>query len=453
MRGNVSPSPSPSISPPNGRRWAPFVQAVRNAELIPRIGRVTGYRGLVVESEGPDVVLGECCDIDSALSPLPIRAEVVGFHDQRVLLMPYDDIRGIRTGSEVLATGLTPSIAVDESMLGRVLDAFGRPLDGKTPVAGSARASLRGVPPNPVSRERIRDVFETGIHAIDACLPIGRGQRVGIFAGSGVGKSSLLGMIARNSSADVNVIALVGERGREVRDFIEEHLNQSMSRTVLIVSTADESALRRKYAAFSAMAIAEYFRDQGRSVALILDSLTRVAMAQREIGLSSGEPPTSRGYTPSVFSLLPSLLERSGTGIEGSGSITGIFTILVEGDDFNEPVSDHARAVLDGHIVLTRELAQHGRFPAIDILQSASRLARQVATPAETALASDAINLMSVFERSRDMLDFGAYKPGANPELDRAVACAPKLIEFFKQDFAASQARATSVHRLKELLS
>lgn len=449
MRGNVIQDKEITGT----RRWMPFVQAMQNVDLIPRVGKVAGYRGLVVESEGPDVVLGECCDIVSALSPLPVRAEVVGFNDRRVLLMPYDDIRGIRTGSQVLATGLTPSVTVDESMLGRVLDAFGRPLDGKPAINGWTRMSLRGAPPNPVSRDRINKVFETGIRAVDVCTPIGVGQRIGIFAGSGVGKSSLLGMMARHSSADVNVIALIGERGREVRDFIEEHLKKALGRSVLIVSTADESALRRKYAAFTAMAVAEYFRDHGRSVALILDSLTRVAMAQREIGLSSGEPPTSRGYTPSVFSLLPSLLERAGPGVEGAGSITGLFTILVEGDDFNEPVSDHARAVLDGHLILTRELAQQGRFPAIDILQSASRLARQIAKPVEMAVAVDSISLLALFERSRDMIDFGAYKPGTNLELDRAVRLAPKLIEYFKQDLASSYRRDESLRHLKQLLT
>lgn len=447
------PAVTPPDLPPGGSpRWVSYIQAMRNAVLVPRVGRVLGYRGLVVEAEGPDVVLGECCDIVSALSSRPIRAEVVGFTDRRVLLMPYDDIRGIRIGSEVLATGLAPTVTVDESMLGRVLDAFGHPLDGKPPIQGWTRMSLRNEPPNPVSRERIRKVFETGVHAIDICTPIGVGQRIGIFAGSGVGKSSLLGMMARNSAADVNVIALIGERGREVRDFIEEHLSSSLDRSVLIVSTADESALRRKYAAFTAMAVAEYFRDKGRSVALILDSLTRVAMAQREIGLSSGEPPTSRGYTPSVFSLLPALLERAGAGVENAGSITGLFTILVEGDDFNEPVSDHARAVLDGHLVLTRELAQQGRFPAIDILQSTSRLARQITTPAERQLATQIVATLALFERSRDMIDFGAYKPGSNPELDRAVEVAPKLIEFFKQDLTVSHRRSESIRQLRQLL-
>jgi flagellum-specific ATP synthase len=436
---------------PSGESSA-YLEAVRNVELVPRLGRVLGYRGLTVESEGPDAFLGELCEIYGAPGLQPIRAEVVGFRNQSVLLMPFGDMQGIRPGCEVLATGRTSQIGVGDALLGRIVDAFGQPIDSRGVIATSAVASLRAAPPNPVERVRIQASFETGIKMIDACLPIGIGQRVGIFSGSGVGKSTLLGMIARHSASDVNIIALIGERGREVRDFIEGHLGQGLRKSVVVVATADQPALVRTHAAWAALAIAEHFRDQGKNVTLTLDSLTRLAMAQREVGLATGEPPTARGYTPSVFSMFPALLERAGNGRAGGGSITGFFTVLVEGDDLTEPISDHARAILDGHLVLTRDLAHQGRYPAIDLMQSVSRLARQVASEAELRLADECVSLWATYEKSRDMLDFGAYKAGSNPKLDRAVRLMPKLIELFRQPIGESVRRGDAVKRLAAVL-
>lgn len=430
-----------------------YVGAIRTAELVPRVGRVLSYQGSMVECEGPDCFVGELCEIYGSAETRPIRAEVIGFKSETVLLMPFGDVQGIRPSSQVLATGRVPQISVGGAMLGRIIDAFGHPLDGKGELHCESNVPLRASAPNAIERHRIDRFFETGVRVIDTCTPLGVGQRVGIFAGSGVGKSTLLGMIAGNSSGEINVIALIGERGREVRDFLEEHLGDALKHSVVIVATADQPALVRVHAAWSAMAIAEYFRDQGREVVLTLDSLTRLAMAQREIGLASGEPPTVRGYTPSVFALFPRFLERAGPGRNGNGSITAFFTVLVEGDDLSEPISDHARAIVDGHLVLTRDLAQQGQFPAMDPLQSVSRVARQVSTPAGMKLAEECIALMALHEQSKDMLNFGAYKAGSNPRLDKAVRVVPKLLSFFKQDVKDVTAHEESLSRLAALLS
>ncbi|HXG24549.1 MAG TPA: FliI/YscN family ATPase, partial [Chthonomonadales bacterium] len=374
------------VSLPISQEAPPPIDLTRYRERLARFdpvktnGRVVQVIGLVIESVGPPAMIGEICEIRSDRQRPPIPAEVVGFRENRVLLMPLGVMEGIKPGSEVVALRKTQHVPVGDDLLGRVLDGLGNPMDGHGPIRSQARYPVNASPPNAMSRTRITEPLGMGVRAIDGCLTIGKGQRVGIFAGSGVGKSTLLGMLARNSEADVNVVALTGERGREVRDFIEESLGkEGLRRSVVIVATSDQPALVRIKAALVATAIAEYFRDQDKDVILMMDSLTRLAMAQREIGLAIGEPPTTRGYTPSVFALLPRLLERAGTGPRGS--ITGLYTVLVEGDDMNEPVADTARSILDGHIVLSRTLAQRNHYPAIDVLQSVSRIMPSVTTP------------------------------------------------------------------------
>jgi flagellum-specific ATP synthase len=366
--------------------------------------------------------------------------------------MPFAELYGIRPGSEIVATGRVARVPVGQGLLGRIVDALGTPLDNLPPIKPDNFRSLYTEPGNPIQRQRISRVFETRIRAIDTLLTIGEGQRLGIFAGSGVGKSSLLGMIAQNSQADINVIALIGERGREVRDFVEVHLGDALKRSVVIVATAEQSALLRSHAAFAATAIAEHFRDQGLSVALMLDSLTRFAMARREIGLSVGEPPTARGYTPSVFGILPRLLERSGPGPLGSGSITALYTVLVEGDDFNEPVSDHVRAIVDGHFVLSRDIANRGRYPSLDILQSISRLFSQLASKDERRQVEELIELIATYEESRDLIGLGAYKAGANKLLDRAVRLIPKVESFLRQALDEVTSRRDAYAALQRIL-
>ena len=429
-----------------------YVSAVRGGEFVRRSGRVSQFFGLVVESTGPDAFLGEVCEIHSRSRATPIPAEVVGLKDGKVLLMPYGELRGIGIGCEVLATGRAVDITIGEGLLGRVVDAFGRPLDGKPLAAGGEPTRLIREPLNPLARRRIREVLETGVKAVDAMTTIGRGQRVGIFSGSGVGKSTLLGMIARNMKADINVIAMIGERSREVREFVEHSLGpEGLARSVVVVATADQPALVRTRAAYAATAIAEHFRDRERDVLLIMDSITRFAMAQREIGLSIGEPPTSRGYTPSVFAILPRLLERCGTGA-GAGSVTALYSVLVEGDDLNDPIADALRALLDGHIVLSRELANRGHYPAIDVLQSNSRLLVHLVSPEERALVGQALALVSEHHKNRDMIDVGAYRPGSNAELDRAVRAMPAIERLLRQDMRESVSRADALRQLRAAL-
>jgi flagellum-specific ATP synthase len=347
--------------------------------------------------------------------------------------MPFGPIDGVATGCEIQPHGRASAVEVGDALLGRVIDAVGRPLDGGTPIAATGRRALRSAPSNPMQRPRIATLLETGVRAIDGLLSLGRGQRIGIFAGSGVGKSTLLGMIARHVRADVNVIALVGERGREVRDFVEGQLGtQGLARSVVIAAASDQPAPARIRATYAALAIAEQFRDEGRHVLLTIDSVTRFAMARREIGLAAGEPPTARGYTPSVFGELPQLCERCGTSASG-GSITALMTVLVEGDDMNEPIADCMRAILDGHIVLSRELAQLGHYPPIDVLQSASRVMADVASAAHLQSATAARRLLAVLQRNRQMVDLGAYEPGSHPELDRALAVRDTLDEWLRQ--------------------
>ncbi|HEY5798836.1 MAG TPA: FliI/YscN family ATPase [Burkholderiaceae bacterium] len=425
--------------------------AVQGMDPVLRVGYVRQLAGLGIEADGPDALVGEVCEIVPRGGQAPLRAEVVGLREGRVMLMPYGKVEGIAVNCRVLATGALLQVPVGAGLLGRVVDAFCEPIDGGPPLALSAFRPLKAAPLNPLSRPRVSHVIETGVRSIDAMLTLGRGQRVGIFAGSGVGKSTLLGMIARHTKADVNVIALIGERGREVRDFLEKQLGaDGLARSVVIVATSDQSALARARAAYTATAVAEYFRDQGRQVMLTMDSVTRFAMARREIGLAAGEPPTARGYTPSVFAELPELCERCGTAGSG-GSITALYTVLVEGDDFNEPVSDMLRATLDGHIVLTRQLAQQGHYPAIDVLQSASRLFSDLTTRTEQATVHAALECMALYQRNRQMVDIGAYRAGSNAALDRALDLAPALQGFLRQHEAQPVPRHEAVAALSKL--
>lgn len=407
-------------------------ETLRPAAFFDRVGHVVEVKGLSIEAEGPDAFLGEICQIQTSLGAV-IDAEVVAFRDGRVCLTPLSPPQGLAVGARVTASGHAFQCPVGKGFLGRVVDTCGRPIDGLGPIESDEVRGLH-VEPRPVlSRQRITEVLSTGVKAIDTFLPLGKGQRVGLFAGSGVGKSTLLGMITQGVQADVNVVALIGERGREVREFVEDHLGDAgMKKAVVVVATADAPAVLRLNAAYYATTLAEYFRDQGLSVVLTVDSLTRLAMARREIGLAAGEPPTSRGYTPSVFSEIPALCERCGTDA-GQGAITGIYTILVEGDDANEPVSDTARATLDGHIMLSRSLASSGHYPPIDVLGSVSRLASTLWQPDQRQWVSGLLDRMATYERNRQLVEIGAHRPGVNAELDQAVATLPVLRRFLRQ--------------------
>ncbi len=429
-----------------------YLNAIGASEFTRRVGRVSQFLGLVIEADGPDAYLGEKCEVISRSKTKSVLAEVVGIKNNKVLLMPYGDIQGINIGSEVVASGKKFEVAVGMGLLGRVIDAFGAALDKKPEPATEQYYPIFNDPINPMDRPRISGILETGVKSIDSLLTIGKGQRVGIFAGSGIGKSTLLGMIARNMNADVNVIALVGERGREVLDFVEQNLGKGgLARSVVVVATSDQPALVRAHAALTATAIAEYFRDQGQDVLLTMDSLTRFAMAQREVGLAIGEPPTARGYTPSVFSTLPRLLERGGTAANG-GSITAFYTILVEGDDMNDPIADNVRAILDGGIVLSRELAGEHYYPPIDILQSSSRLLPTLVSESELELVGKAVRILSTYQRSRDMVDIGAYRPGSNSELDVALNLMPEIRHFLCQNFDKYVSRKDAMHNLREII-
>ncbi|WP_222623066.1 FliI/YscN family ATPase [Ramlibacter cellulosilyticus] len=431
---------------------AAYRRQLAASELTRRMGWVRRVQGLAIEAEGPEVELGSMCHVHPASAAgSPVLAEVVGIEARRVVLMPFGALQGIAAGSHVLAVEAAAEIAVGPDILGRVVDAFGAPLDGHAPPACNGTWPLAGRTPSPMQRPRIRRVLETGVRAIDALLTLGEGQRAGIFAGSGVGKSSLLGMVTRHARVDVNVIAMIGERGREVREFVEEQLGtEGLRRSVVVAATADQPALCRIRAAHVALAIAEWFRDQGRSVLLTMDSVTRLAMARREVGLAAGEPATARGYTPSVFAELPRLCERCGTAPSG-GSITALMAVLVEGDDFNEPIADAMRAVLDGHVVLSRSLAQQGHFPAIDILQSASRVMGDLAGEEERSLAASAVRHLAALERGRPLVELGAYAGGSNPALDAALAVEGKLFAWLRQD-AGGCSRADALRQLRDAL-
>jgi flagellum-specific ATP synthase len=421
------PPPTPTLS-----RLSGVLDRVRATRVVEKRGRVVQLIGLVIESEGPLCAVGEICRIESARHDSHTLAEVVGFREGRVLLMPLGELSGIHPGSEVVAYGRPLEVPVGDELLGRVLNGLGQPIDTLPPIRPSGLAPCMAAPPHPLRRTRIHDVFGTGIKAIDTLIPVGRGQRLGIFAGSGVGKSTLLGMMAAHAEADVNVIALIGERGREVREFLEKDLSEEGRRkSVVVVATSNEPALSRLKGAYTAMAIAEHFRDAGKSVLLMMDSVTRFAMAQREIGLAVGEPPATRGYTPSVFALLPQLLERAGAGERGA--ITAFFTVLVEGDDMNEPVADTVRGILDGHIVLDRLLAQQNHYPAIDVLQSISRLTRDLCSQEQLDVAGRARELMSVYRKNADLINLGAYVAGSNASVDAAIRLREAIDLFLRQ--------------------
>ncbi|GHV47164.1 flagellum-specific ATP synthase FliI [Spirochaetia bacterium] len=410
-----------------------YSETAERIDPIKCVGHISKVQGLLIESRGPQAIIGEICRIEAPKGRGIIQAEVVGLRDEIVQLMAYEETDGIEVGNRVIASGNRLEVAVSGKLLGRVLDSRGNPADGKGEIESAVMYPAMANPPDPLQRRRIKDRIATGVRAIDGLLAVGRGQRLGIFAGSGVGKSTLLGMIARNTNADVNVVALIGERGREVNDFIENDLGpEGLARSVLIVSPSNSPPLARLRGAYVATAVAEYFRDQGLDVMLLFDSVTRFARAQREIGLATGEPPATRGYTPSMFDSMPKLLERSGTS--DRGSITGFYTILVDGDDMDEPVADTVRGILDGHIVLSRQLAQAYHYPAIDVLQSISRLAPVVSGKASSQAAGLIRRNMAVYGEIEDLINVGAYHAGSNPAVDEAIAKHPGIENFLIQD-------------------
>lgn len=405
---------------------------IAKTETIQRQGAVTQIVGLTVESNGPSIKIGDLCRIYDLDDKHYVQAEVVGFRDKKVLLMPFGELEGIGPGSRVVSTNQALTVPVGMDFRGRILDALGRPIDDGPPVRPDDYYPIECPPPNPLERQRIKSILPLGIKAIDSLLTIGRGQRVGIFAGSGVGKSTLMGMIARNAQADVNVITLVGERGREVRDFIEKDLKEEgLRKSVLVVATSDQPALLRLKSAMVGTAIAEYFRDQGLNVLLLMDSLTRFAMAQREIGMATGEPPVSRGFPPSVYAMMPRLLERSGTNAKGA--ITGLYTVLVEGDDMNEPVADTVRGILDGHVVLNRALANNNHYPPIDVMQSVSRLMPDIVSKEHLHAANTTKSNIATYREAQDLINIGAYQAGSNPSIDRAIAANEDINAMLRQ--------------------
>jgi flagellum-specific ATP synthase len=424
---------------------------LRDTGLIEVRGRVTQVVGLVIESNGPNARIGDICLVYTETGT-PIHAEVVGFRGDRILLMPLGDMNGVRAGCLVQSTGACLKVPYGNSLLGRVLNGLGQPMDGLGSIHAEGYCPVIAEPPNAMERRMINRPLATGVRAIDGLLTLGEGQRMGIFAGSGVGKSTLLGMVARNCQADVNVIALVGERGREVREFITNDLGpEGLARSVVVCATSEQPAMVRIKAAMTATAIAEGFRDQGRSVLLMMDSVTRFAMAQREVGLAVGEPPSTKGYTPSVFALLPKLMERAGTS--SKGAITALYTVLVEGDDTNEPIADASRSILDGHVVLSRRLTARGHYPPIDVLESLSRVMPMVVDEQHVQRARDMRELLAAYDDIEDLVSIGAYKPGTKPIADRALALQPKIASFLRQDKAKGSAFHETQHQLTEILS
>ena len=411
-------------------------------------GKVSKVVGLTIESEGPETHIGALCHIISN-NNRSVLAEVVGFREKHVLLMPIGDMSGIGPGSLVVAADRDLEVGVGQSLLGRVLNGLGQPMDGKGPLDIEKYYPVNNMPPNPMTRPRINQVLPLGVKCIDGLLTVGKGQRLGIFAGSGVGKSTLLGMIARNTKADINVIALIGERGREVRDFLERDLgDEGLKRSVVVIATSDQPALIRLKGALVATAIAEYFRDCGNDVLLLMDSLTRFSMAQREIGLAVGEPPVTRGYTPSVYAIMPKLLERSGTS--SKGSITGLYSVLVDGDDMNEPITDTARGILDGHIVLSRQLAHRNHYPAIDVLASISRLMSDIVDDEHKAYANELRRNLAVYRDAEDLINVGAYVKGSNQDIDKAIRLIKGINEFLTQSTTDRFTYSETVELLKK---
>ena len=428
--------------------FSKYKNVIDAANPVNYLGYVTQIVGLTIESKGPQVSIGEICTIKA--DGKDIRAEVVGFKDSKVLLMPLGEMQGIGPGQPIFANGEILRVKVGPQLIGRALTGLGEPMDGKPEVESDEFYPVLKDPPQPLSRNRIKYPLQMGVRVIDGLLTIGKGQRVGIFAGSGVGKSTLLGMIARNTKADINVIALIGERGREVKEFIEKDLKEEgMARSVVITATSDQPALVRVKAAFLATAIAEYFRDQGKDVMLMMDSLTRFSMAQREIGLATGEPPVSRGYTPSVFSMMPRLLERAGNS--DKGSITGLYTVLVDGDDLTEPITDTARGILDGHIVLSRKIANKNHYPAIDVLASISRVMGDVTTSEHRQYAGHLKSLLATYKEAEDLINIGAYVKGSNKDIDLAVKKIDRINEFLRQQVTENIEFDTTIDLLKQI--
>ncbi len=435
--------------PINLKKYHAFAETI---SFVKKRGRVNRVTGLIIEGDGPPVSLGSLCTIISNQRDKTVDAEVVGFRDQKILLMPLGDMTGIEPGSLIESKDEAPLFNVSDGLLGRVLDGNGQPLDGLGPVPLGIDYPIFGTPANPLDKDRVRQPLDVGIRAINALLTCGKGQRLGIMAGTGIGKSILLGMAARNTSADVNVVALIGERGREVKEFIEDNLGEEgLKKSVVVVAASDQPPLVRLRGAFIAHTIAEYFRDQGKDVLLMMDSVTRFALAQREIGLSVGEPPTTRGFTPSVFSLLPKLMERAGTST-GLGTITGLYTVLVEGDDLTEPISDSVRAILDGHIVLSRRLASHNHYPAIDMLESISRLMIDVVPQEHIELARRFKDILATYREAEDLINIGAYAEGSNPKIDLAIQKFEAFNQFLRQDIRESTSMADSISGLQKVM-
>lgn len=430
-----------------------YHDCLRACNPIQVYGKVSRVVGITVESIGPECRMGTVCDIFDKDGDRKFPAEVMGFRDNRVQLMPLEEIQGIGPGSRVVARQSQACIPVGRQLLGRVLDGIGNPIDGKGPIQSKEQYPIYALPLNPLKRKRIDQPLDLGVRTINGLLTVGCGQRIGIFAGSGVGKSMLLGMIAKKTRADVNVIALIGERGRELNDFIEKQLGQDgLQRSVIVVATSDHLPLIRMRGAFIATAVAEYFRDQGLKVNLMMDSVTRFAMAQREIGLALGEPPTTKGYTPSVFTLLPKLMERAGTSAT-RGSITGLYTVLVEGDDTNEPIADAIRSILDGHIVLTRELAMQGHYPAIDVSRSISRVMDDIISDDHRACARKLKSVLATYRRAEDLINIGAYAAGSNPEIDYAIQMMGRINAYLRQDTEETVSMPESVAALLSLFT
>jgi flagellum-specific ATP synthase len=424
---------------------------IEKNNFVKKTGRVNRVIGLVLEGNGPAVSVGSICTIYPN-NRAPVQAQVIGFREKNTLLMPLGDMMGIEPGSSIESLEEYPTYKVGKALIGRIIDGNGLPIDGKGPISTGTEYPIMGTPINPLERKRLNEPLDIGIRSINGLLSFAKGQRIGILAGTGVGKSVLMGMIARNTNADINVIALIGERGREVREFIDENLGEEgLKRSIVIAAASDEPPLVRLRGAFIATTIAEYFRDQGQDVMLMMDSLTRFALAQREIGLSAGEPPTTRGFTPSVFSILPKLLERAGTS-SSEGSITALYTVLVEGDDLNEPISDAVRAILDGHIVLSRELAAHNHYPAIDILNSISRLMIDVVTKEHQDFSMKFKDFLATYKSAEDLINIGAYVKGSNPKIDMAIEKYDKMVGYLRQGIFENYDWRTSLDELQQIM-
>jgi flagellum-specific ATP synthase len=429
------------------------LQVARDSSLVSVGGRVNQVIGMVLESLGPGIPVGSICEVSVFKGKGTVLAEVVGFREGRVLLMPLGEMRGVEPGSAIRLVGGQAGVPVAESLLGRVIDGLGNPMDGKGPLQPESYYPLYAEPLNPMERERIFEPVDVGVRAINGLLTLGKGQRIGILAGSGVGKSTLLGMIAKHTAADISVIALIGERGRELKDFIERDLGpEGLARSVVVVATSDQPPLVRMRGAYLATAISEFFRDRGRDVILMMDSVTRFAMSSREVGLAIGEPPTSRGYTPSVFGQLPKLLERAGTCM-GKGSITGIYTVLVEGDDMNEPIADAVRSIVDGHIILSRDLASQGHYPSIEVMGSVSRCMTDVVPKEQVRTAHKFLEVMSTYRRAEDLINIGAYAKGSNPKIDNAIVMIDRLNGYLKQQVEEKVSFAESARQLAAIFT